>query len=723
MRKLRKVALLALTLALAACLSWPAAYAKSEYVNSFTAAYPNTKGTALAACSTCHTSTMQLNAYGSAVSAAKLDFKAIESKDSDGDGWTNGAEIAALTNPGDPQSHPSGSPPGSTGGSSGSSGGSGGTSGQATAPASYRDIAGSPARSAIEALVKAGVLAGGGGYYRPTAPITRVEFASLLQRAFKLPGTMPYLPSFSDVPKTYWAYSTVEAVARGGLMAGQNGKFNPGGQVTRADAARSASIALGHGSEVASLSAADCLAFAAKAGLFASSSGPGTVMTRADAAILLAKVLDAKAKMADPLAGVTNYVIGPDQCAKCHSDVAASYQTTLHSRMVRPLGPGATTANFADPKAPIKASDVLFVIGTNETNYFVGKDFNYLPASWDATTNSWGKRSVSSWLTGCAGCHTTGYDASSKTFVALDITCESCHGPGAKHVAAGGDPSRITASVGNDTCNSCHGGTDRQGGQIATMGHSTSVQDLVKLPYAKDACLECHSASAKLAVESGQPAPTLADFKSGSHQNDTNGVTCVVCHDPHKNANEAQLRVDSEETCTQCHNGELTGDTFAAGATVHHPQKEMWEGVGAFGVPNMPAPKTATCADCHMTNGNHYFQVGTPTITLSVHGKPTNFDSCATCHTGMTAEKIKGLFDAFDARIAALKDKLAQVDAHIANEVSFGRDMSEAKALRDKAFTNISFAEGDASKGIHNPPYTDAMLRAAEDYLDQAMRK
>lgn len=120
--------------------------------------------------------------------------------------------------------------------------------------------------------------------------------------------------------------------------------------------------------------------------------------------------------------------------------MAAKVQTTMHSRMVRPLGPGSTTANFSDPAAPIKASDVQFVIGTNESNYFVGKDFNYLPATWNATDNEWGTRGASPWLTSCGQCHTTGYDSGLKTFVATNITCESCHGGGAKHVATGGDP-------------------------------------------------------------------------------------------------------------------------------------------------------------------------------------------------------------------------------------------------------------------------------------------
>jgi len=89
----------------------------------------------------------------------------------------------------------------------------------------------------------------------------------------------------------------------------------------------------------------------------------------------------------------------------------------------------------------------------------------------------------------------------------------------------------------------------------------------------------------------------------------------------------------------------------------------------------------------------------------------------------MTAEKIEAVFAAFEEELADLNALLARVDEHIAREQGFGRDMSAAKALRDKAYTNITFAEADGSKGIHNPAYVEAMLQVARDYLEEAMRQ
>ena len=66
------------------------------------AAYEGSK----VSCGSCHAAAMpkkgaaDLNAYGKDFGAAKKDFKAIEAKDSDGDGKSNLDEIKAGTSPG-----------------------------------------------------------------------------------------------------------------------------------------------------------------------------------------------------------------------------------------------------------------------------------------------------------------------------------------------------------------------------------------------------------------------------------------------------------------------------------------------------------------------------------------------------------------------------------------------------------------------------------------------
>ncbi|MCX7771227.1 MAG: hypothetical protein N2202_09155 [Proteobacteria bacterium] len=81
-------------------------FAISGYLNSFNTTY-GTKGTVLDSCNLCHTVKPAVNNYGAAYMNNGYSFKAIENLDSDGDGFTNIAEINARTFPGDPNSKPS----------------------------------------------------------------------------------------------------------------------------------------------------------------------------------------------------------------------------------------------------------------------------------------------------------------------------------------------------------------------------------------------------------------------------------------------------------------------------------------------------------------------------------------------------------------------------------------------------------------------------------------
>ncbi len=87
--------------------------AKSSYLAAANATYPNISGTKLDGCTLCHAggspSGGNLNGFGTDYRTNGHNFGAIEGLDSDGDGFTNLAEIQALTFPGNATDHP-GSP-------------------------------------------------------------------------------------------------------------------------------------------------------------------------------------------------------------------------------------------------------------------------------------------------------------------------------------------------------------------------------------------------------------------------------------------------------------------------------------------------------------------------------------------------------------------------------------------------------------------------------------
>ena len=83
-------------------------YALPSYVTTFNTTYPAAAAT-LGQCKLCHINPAgggTRNGYGNAFLAAAHSFTAIAALDSDGDGYTNAVEIAALTWPGDATSHP-----------------------------------------------------------------------------------------------------------------------------------------------------------------------------------------------------------------------------------------------------------------------------------------------------------------------------------------------------------------------------------------------------------------------------------------------------------------------------------------------------------------------------------------------------------------------------------------------------------------------------------------
>jgi len=142
----------------------------------------------------------------------------------------------------------------------------------------------------------------------------------------------------------------------------------------------------------------------------------------------------------------------------------------------------------------------------------------------------------------CFACHTT----ASTTDYTFDpqhlipgVTCESCHGPGAKHVAAiragteGGEeltfnPRRLTPSESVDFCGACH----RTWWDVSS-NKDIGILNLRFAPYR----LEKSRCWGK-----GDPR-----------------ITCVACHDPHKPLVEDPGFYD--QRCQNCHTTKNSGST------------------------------------------------------------------------------------------------------------------------------------------------------------------
>jgi S-layer homology domain len=90
------------------------------------------------------------------------------------------------------------------------------------------DIAGNWAEPFIKSLVEKDIIKGyPDGSFKPDQPITRAEFAALLNRAFDL-QPLRAGRKFKDVPTNYWAAEVIQKAYQGGFVSGYpNGTFAP----------------------------------------------------------------------------------------------------------------------------------------------------------------------------------------------------------------------------------------------------------------------------------------------------------------------------------------------------------------------------------------------------------------------------------------------------------------------------------------------------------------
>jgi S-layer homology domain len=96
------------------------------------------------------------------------------------------------------------------------------------------DVAGNWAEPFIRALVAKDIIKGyPDGTFKPDQPVTRAEFAALLNKAFELKDVRA-ARKFKDVPAKYWAAGVIQKAYKGGFLSGYpNGTFAPKQNIIR----------------------------------------------------------------------------------------------------------------------------------------------------------------------------------------------------------------------------------------------------------------------------------------------------------------------------------------------------------------------------------------------------------------------------------------------------------------------------------------------------------
>ncbi len=196
--------------------------------------------------------------------------------------------------------------------------------------------------------------------------------------------------------------------------------------------------------------------------------------------------------------------------------------------------------------------------------------------------------------------------------------CEGCHGPGADHVAGGGDVSKIfnpakhSAKEVDAKCLTCHAGAhpnfDRSPHAKANVGcnschsvhQSKEEENLLKVSQPA-LCFQCH-------------ADTKPAFNMPFHHKVNEGlITCSDCHDVHGTflANNVKSTADQNAICTRCH-------TETRGPFVYEHVAVKAEG----------------CLGCHTPHGSQ---------NARLLNMPSINPLCNQCHSGVAANTVHGM--------------------------------------------------------------------------------
>ncbi|MEX0892548.1 MAG: cytochrome c3 family protein [Gemmatimonadota bacterium] len=270
----------------------------------------------------------------------------------------------------------------------------------------------------------------------------------------------------------------------------------------------------------------------------------------------------------------------------------------------------------------------------------------------------------------CEGCHTVnelgnhiegdvGYTSTGDARY-HDVQCESCHGPGLGHVTNpdGGMVPLAAMDVGLDLttgCGECHQGAHHPFVEEWSQSAHGAVPNQ-GYPGGREACAPCHTGEDALlswGIDVVYEEKAAVENNSSQHL----AITCAVCHDPHADKNDGQLRfpvtAPSEEAnlCMKCHHKRGTPDvtTFRG---PHSPEGPVLLGYGGWWPPNLGADggsivathgseaNPTLCAGCHVNSyevtdelGN-FVQTATGHLfeaipCLDANGVPTTGD-CAT---------------------------------------------------------------------------------------------
>jgi Flp pilus assembly protein TadD len=248
-----------------------------------------------------------------------------------------------------------------------------------------------------------------------------------------------------------------------------------------------------------------------------------------------------------------------------------------------------------------------------------------------------------SWNGMCAECHSTNlqkrYDPDSDSYTTtwdeIDVSCETCHGPGKAHVEWAEEAKRLG---------------------IPASGHHRLLVDFKAgdSRYEVDVCAPCHSRRHRVSAEDRTGRPFLDDFMPVTLREDLYHADGQVLEEVYVYGSFLQSRMYHRGVrCSDCHNShslKLLGEGNVICLRCHQEQPDPRFPTLArksYDTPEHhfhPAGKPGTeCVDCHMPattymgvdpRRDHSLKVPRPDLSVKL-GTP---DACSGCHTDQPAQ-------------------------------------------------------------------------------------
>jgi predicted CXXCH cytochrome family protein len=330
--------------------------------------------------------------------------------------------------------------------------------------------------------------------------------------------------------------------------------------------------------------------------------------------------------------------LDPNQaCARCHQKIFDSYKKTPMAQASGLAVDGLLPGEFTHAASGVRyrlflrdgrawlsyerpnASPQQALKGEQELTYFVGsgqRGRTYLfqnngywfesPVNWYSKQRVWDMnpksidaREMPFTLKvdrGCLHCHATGVQPvrgannhfGPQPFLYGGITCQSCHGDPAAHLASGGaapilNPAKLSPSKRDSVCLQCH-----LEGETAVNPPGRSLAAFVPGENLSDYVTHF--------VHSGELGPNgratsqwEALLQSECKRKSGDRLTCITCHDPHNSPSAEQRVTYFRSRCLTCHGA-------SAFVTRHHPDQPDCSGC------HMPREKTGDVAHEQVTD-------------------------------------------------------------------------------------------------------------------------